>query len=81
MNQLTDPDNKRLIRQRLARVEGQIRGLQRLVDEEQDCEKIAQQLSAARKALDKTFFQMAACMIEQGQLPPQHIAQMLAKYS
>ena len=81
MSQLTDPLKKRQIMQRLARVEGQLRGVQKLISEEHDCEKIAQQLSAARKALDKSFFAMVACMMEQGELPPQHIAQMLAKYA
>lgn len=38
---------------RLRRIEGQIRGLQRLVEEETDCEKFLTQLSAARAALDK----------------------------
>ncbi|MEY3783612.1 MAG: Transcriptional repressor FrmR, partial [Pseudomonadota bacterium] len=58
MAQLKDPIKKKAIRSRLARVEGQLRGIQRLIDDEQDCEKIAQQLSAARKALDKAFFAM-----------------------
>jgi CsoR family transcriptional regulator, copper-sensing transcriptional repressor len=81
MSQLIDPDKKRQMMQRLARVEGQIRGIQKLIEQEQDCEKIAQQLSAARKALDKSFFQMVACMMEQGDLPPQDIAKMLVKFS
>ncbi len=81
MSQLTDPLKRRQMMQRLARVEGQLRGVQKLISEEHDCEKIAQQLSAARKALDKSFFQMVACMMEQGDLPPQDIAHMLAKYS
>lgn len=38
---------------RLRRIEGQIRGLQRMVDEGQDCEAILTQLMAARAALDK----------------------------
>ena len=38
---------------RLRRIEGQVRGLQRLVEEETDCEKFLTQLSAARAALDK----------------------------
>lgn len=38
---------------RLRRVEGQIRGLQRMVEEGQDCEAILTQLMAARAALDK----------------------------
>ena len=81
MSHLIDPLKKRQMLQRLARVEGQLRGVQKLISEEQDCEKIAQQLSAARKALDKSFFQMVACMLEQGDLPAEDIAHMLAKYS
>jgi CsoR family transcriptional regulator, copper-sensing transcriptional repressor len=81
MSQLTDPIKKKAIRSRLARVEGQLRGVQRLIDDEQDCEKIAQQLSAARKALDKAFFAMVGCMMEQGDLPSDHVAKMLTKFA
>ena len=38
---------------RLRRIEGQVRGLQRMIEEERDCEAFVQQLAAARKALDK----------------------------
>lgn len=41
---------------RLKRIEGQIRGLQRLISEGQDCTEVVHQLSAARKALDKVGF-------------------------
>jgi CsoR family transcriptional regulator, copper-sensing transcriptional repressor len=41
------------ITKRLRRVEGQIRGLQRMVEEERDCEAILTQLMAARAALDR----------------------------
>jgi DNA-binding FrmR family transcriptional regulator len=44
---------RREITARLRRVEGQIRGLERMVDEERDCETILIQLMAARSALDK----------------------------
>ena len=44
---------RREITTRLKRVEGQVRGLQRMVDEERDCETILIQLMAARSALDK----------------------------
>jgi len=50
---------------RLKSIEGQTRGLQTLVAESDDCEKVAQQLSAVRKALDKCFFTAIACMMEQ----------------
>jgi CsoR family transcriptional regulator, copper-sensing transcriptional repressor len=81
MSQLIDPDKKRQVIQRLARVEGQLRGVQKLIHNDEDCEKIAQQLAAARKALDKSFFQMVACMLEQGNMPPKDVAHMLAKFS
>lgn len=81
MTKLKDSAKKKAICTRLARVEGQLRGLQRQINEEADCEKIAQQLSAARKALDKAFFTMVACMIEQGDLPSDHVAKMLAKFA
>ncbi|MCJ0764850.1 metal-sensing transcriptional repressor [Variovorax terrae] len=81
MSRLADPGKKKALRDRLARVEGQLRGLQRLVEGDADCEKIAQQLAAARKALDKSFFSMVGCMIEQGDLPPDHVARMLAKFA
>jgi CsoR family transcriptional regulator, copper-sensing transcriptional repressor len=81
MSQLLDPEKKKAMCARLARVEGQLRGVQRLIEEDQDCEKIAQQLSAARKALDKSFFTMVGCMIEQGDLPSGDVANMLSKFA
>jgi CsoR family transcriptional regulator, copper-sensing transcriptional repressor len=81
MSKLKDSTKKKSMCTRLARVEGQLRGVQRQINEEADCEHIAQQLSAARKALDKAFFTMVACMIEQNDLPADHVAAMLAKYA
>jgi DNA-binding FrmR family transcriptional regulator len=49
---------------RLKRVEGQLRAVQRMIEEGNDCEPVAQQLTAARKALDKAFFELMACAIE-----------------
>ena len=46
------PDQERLIR-RLRRIEGQVRGLQRMVEEEKGCEEILTQLAAVRAALDR----------------------------
>jgi DNA-binding FrmR family transcriptional regulator len=53
---------------RLRRVEGQIRGVQSMIESAADCEAIAQQLTAARKALDRAFFELMACAIEHPQL-------------
>jgi DNA-binding FrmR family transcriptional regulator len=44
-------DNKDAILKRLRRVEGQVRGLQRMVDEDTYCIDVLTQVSAATKAL------------------------------
>jgi len=53
---LTAMDIRSDVLNRLKRIEGQIRGLQRLVEENKDCEQVVNQLAAARKALDKVGF-------------------------
>lgn len=50
---------------RLRRVEGQIRGIQRIVEEERDCEAIVTQIMAARAAMDKVSLLIASHHIEQ----------------
>ncbi|MBX9817438.1 MAG: metal-sensing transcriptional repressor [Burkholderiales bacterium] len=81
MTVVKDPDRKRALVLRLKRVEGQLRGIQRLIDEDEDCEKIAQQLAAARKALDKSFYSLVGCVIAQGDVPADDVADMLTKFS
>jgi DNA-binding FrmR family transcriptional regulator len=44
-------DNKEQLKVRLRRIEGQIRGLQRMVDEDAYCIDVLTQVSAATKAL------------------------------
>mgnify|MGYP001824475775 FL=1 len=48
---------------RLRRVEGQIRGIQRLVDEGSECKDVVTQLSAARGALDRIGFKLMAAAL------------------
>jgi DNA-binding FrmR family transcriptional regulator len=50
---------------RLRRAEGQVRGLQKLLEEGADCAKIAQQLLATRHALDSTFVRLNLALAEQ----------------
>ncbi len=50
---------------RLRRLEGQIRGIQRMMDEERDCEAIITQLMAARAALDGVSLQIVGHHIEE----------------
>jgi Metal-sensitive transcriptional repressor len=45
-----DAQDKKAMDARLARVEGQVRAVRRMIGEDRSCESIAQQLAAARKA-------------------------------
>ncbi len=81
MTTVHDPERKRALVLRLKRVEGQLRGIQKLIEDDADCEKVAQQLAAARKALDKSFFAMVGCVIAQGDVPPDDVADMLSRFS
>lgn len=58
-----DPEAKKAMDARLARIEGQVRAVRRMIAEDQACDHIAQQLSAARRALDRAFYEMVSCMI------------------
>jgi DNA-binding FrmR family transcriptional regulator len=46
-----DPDVKRAVLTRLRRIEGQVRGLQKMVDEERYCADVLTQLSSVQEAL------------------------------
>ena len=81
MPHITAVDKRKALCARLARIEGQLRGVQRLIESDAECDKIAQQLSAARKALDKSFFTMVGCVIEQGDLQGDEVAALLAKFA
>ncbi|MBF4501534.1 metal-sensitive transcriptional regulator [Savagea sp. SN6] len=50
---MTDYDAK--IRNRLKRVEGQIKGILRMMDEQKECKDVVTQLTAARSAIDRTI--------------------------
>lgn len=54
-------EHQRDIVNRLRRIEGQVRALAEMVDSGRPCEDIAQQMSAARKAMDKAFYRLMAC--------------------
>ncbi len=65
MTQLTDTAARTDVLNRLRRAEGQIRGVQRMIEEGESCIKIGQQFSAVRKALDSTYLRMTMCFMEQ----------------
>ena len=50
--------DKRVVQRRLRRIEGQIRGLQRMVDEDAYCIDVLTQISAATRALESVALQL-----------------------
>ncbi len=51
-------DNKEALQRRLRRVEGQVRGLQAMVDEDRYCIEILEQVSAATRALQAVALEL-----------------------
>jgi len=43
------------VKNRLKRLEGQIRGILNMMEEEKDCKEVITQLSASRTAIDRTI--------------------------
>jgi DNA-binding FrmR family transcriptional regulator len=43
------------IKNRVKRIEGQVRGILRMMEENKDCKEVITQLSAARNAIDRTI--------------------------
>jgi DNA-binding FrmR family transcriptional regulator len=62
---LNDETNRTDLLNRLKRAEGQLRGIQRMIEEGQPCLDIAGQMAAVRKALDSTYVRMTVCFMEQ----------------
>lgn len=62
-------DHKEAILKRLRRIEGQIRGLQRMVEEDRYCIGVLEQISAATRALQSVALEllddhMAHCLVD-----------------
>ena len=53
-------DDKDALAKRLARIEGQVRGLRRMVDEEAYCTDVLTQISAVERALDGVALKLLA---------------------
>ncbi len=64
MIHISEKQHKKALVMRLKRIEGQLRGIQRLIEEEAACEAIAQQLCAATRAMEKAHNTMLGCLIE-----------------
>lgn len=67
---LTEDDQRRRILNRLRRLEGQIRGLQSMIESGQDCDAVLTQITAAKSALNQVGlhiigYSMKKCMVEE----------------
>lgn len=51
MIQTKNPEVKAQVKRRLARIEGQLRGVQKMIDDDRDCREILQQLIAIRAGI------------------------------
>jgi len=65
MSNLADDAARTDLLNRLRRAEGQLRGIQRMIEEGQPCLDIASQMAAVRKALDSTYVRMTVCFMQQ----------------
>jgi CsoR family transcriptional regulator, copper-sensing transcriptional repressor len=70
MPPIDDADERKLIINRLRRLEGQIRGLQTMVDEGQECDAVLTQVMAAKSALNQVGLHiighaMKKCLVDE----------------
>jgi len=70
-----DEKSQQELLQRLKRLEGQIRGLQKMIEEGRDCEEVVTQLAAAKAAFEQASFMfisthLRSCLHQSGNLDP-----------
>ena len=65
MSKFADEAARNDLLNRLKRAEGQLRGIQRMIDEGEPCIAIAGQMAAVRKALDSAYVRMTVCYMQQ----------------
>jgi len=65
MSVLVDEQSRSELLNRLKRAEGQLRGIQRMIETGQPGIDVASQLVAVRRALDSTYVHMTISLVEQ----------------
>jgi CsoR family transcriptional regulator, copper-sensing transcriptional repressor len=58
-------EQERLIKDRLSRIEGQVRGIQKMIDDGRPCDDILTQVLAARTALERTAGEIVGAYIDE----------------
>lgn len=78
---IQDPEVKADLLRRLRRIEGQARGVARMIEQERDCEEIMQQLAAIRAAAHRVSLRLmrsfAVECIQSSESPPQEVMEEL----
>lgn len=78
---LTDPSARADLLRRVRLIEGQARGIARMIEEERDCNEVLQQLAAVRSAAHQATVALvrayaAECVVSDGS--PEEIADALS---
>ncbi len=79
-----DPQGKEILILRLRKIEGQVHGVQQMLDDERDCKEIMQQIAAIRSAVQsfsRTFLQeyATACLLALDEEPTKNLAETRVK--
>jgi DNA-binding FrmR family transcriptional regulator len=74
--------SKEELQRRLTRIEGQVRGVERMVDEDRYCIDVLTQISAIRAALDKVALNLVDdharnCMSDPAQRSPAQVDELM----
>ena len=68
------------IQERLARIEGQVRGISKMVEEHRSCDQVLMQIMAARAALEKVAAAVVTSSIDEClALPPAEARQIIGR--
>ena len=85
-------ETRQQLQKRLSRIEGQVRGVRRMLDEDRDCRDIVQQIAAVRSAVQQVGVETirvyaAQCLADPSSIPPgepdvlDYVITTLAKWS
>ncbi len=91
MKEVVPNRNNKALLTRLSRIEGQIRGIKNMIEENKPCEEVIVQLSSASAALQSTakvmlLHHIDTCVLESvqngdGEEALEHLKEVLDKYS
>ena len=70
-----------MVRDRLRRAEGQLRGIIKMIEEERDCEDVVAQLIAVRAAISRATEELITTHIDEClvRLPPEQVREQVSR--